>query len=705
MSTISRRDFLATSATAAAGLVVAFHLPLAGEPTDPAFAPNAYVQIASSGLVTIVVARSEMGQGVRTALPMILAEELDCDFSKIAIEQAGASTLFGDQTTGGSASVHTTWDPMRKAGAQARAMLVAAAATQWKVAASSCSTDKGLVMHAASNRKASYGSLVNAAAKLPVPAEPKLKTAAEFKLVGKHQPRVDTKSKVNGSAIFGIDFKLPGMKYALLARAPKIGATIKTIDDSRCKAVPGVTHVTKISDSAVAVVGDSVWAAISGRRALKITWENGPNASLDSDAISSSLHSATNNKGVALYKSGDVSNSTAKRIEAEFETPFLAHAPMEPGNCTAEFRGTECELWAPTQVPQDVRDAVAQALTLKPENVKVNVTLMGGGFGRRLEHDYGVEAALVAKAVQVPVKVLWTREDDMRFSTYRPVSLHQVSASVGEDGYPTAITHRIISPSISRQKGTKLDDGIDPDLKDEGSFLYPIPNVLLEYVDCDTPVPLGWMRSVYASQVAFASECFLDELAAAAGKDPLEYRLHLLRGDKQIKFWDTTWSTARLRGVLKLVAEKAEWNKPLPQGRYRGIAAHGCFGTYVAEVVEISMKDDAPQIHRVVVAIDCGQVVNPNTLEQQMQGGVVFAMTQALHGKVTVEGGAIQQSNFGDYELVRIADAPKVESYFVESTEAPTGAGEPPVPPFAPALCNAMFAATRKRIRTMPILT
>jgi isoquinoline 1-oxidoreductase beta subunit len=705
MSKISRRDFLATSASAAAGLVVAFHLPLSGESASGDFAPNAYVRIAPTGKVTIVVARSEMGQGVRTCLPMILAEELDCDFSAIEIEQAGASTLFGDQTTGGSASVRTTWDPMRKAGAQARAMLIAAAAQQWNIAESVCKTENGFVLHAASNLKASYGSLVTAAAKLTVPAEPKLKTAAQFKLVGKQQPRVDTKSKVNGTAIFGIDFKLPGMKYAFLARAPKFGALVKDIDDSRSKAVPGVTHVAKISDSAVAVVGDSVWAALSGKRALKITWDNGPNAGLESAEISQALRTAAKNKGIALYSIGDVTKGAGKKIEAEFETPFLAHAPMEPGNCTAQFRGTECELWAPTQVPQDVRDSVAQALELKPEQVKVNVTLMGGGFGRRLEHDYGVEAALVSKAINLPVKVLWTREDDMKYSTYRPVSLHQVSAMVGDDGYPTAISHRIVSPSISRQKGTKLDDGIDPDLKDEGSFLYPAPNVLLEYVDCDTAVPLGWMRSVYASQVAFASECFIDELAVAANKDPLEYRLHLLRDDQQIKFWDTTWSTARLRGVLKLAAGKAEWNKPLPQGRYRGVAAHGCFGTYVAEVVEISMEDDAPRIHRVVVAIDCGQVINPNILEQQLQSGVVFGITQALHGEITVQAGGIAQSNFGNYELLRINDAPLVECYFVESTEPPTGAGEPPVPPLAPALCNAIFGATKKRIRTMPIVS
>ena len=703
MSKISRRDFLATSATAAAGLAVAFHLPLSAEPAGADFAPNAYVHIAPTGKVTIVVARSEMGQGVRTSLPMILAEELDCDFSAIAIEQAGASTLFGDQTTGGSASVRTCWDPMRKAGAQARAMLVAAAAQQWKVSAASCKTEAGHVLDSVSNRKASYGSLAVAASKLPVPAEPKLKDASAFKLVGTPRPRIDTKSKVNGTAIFGIDFKLPGMKYAVLARAPKFGATVKNIDDRRSKAIAGVTHVTKISEAAVAVVADSVWAAMSGRRALKVTWDNGPNASLESSDISASLRAAAKNKGVALYKNGDVATAQGKRVEAEFETPFLAHAPMEPGNCTAQFRGTECELWAPTQVPQDVRDSVAQALGLKPEQVKVNVTLMGGGFGRRLEHDYGVEAALVSKAVNLPVKVIWTREDDMKFSTYRPVSLHQLSATVGSDGYLTSLTHRIISPSISRQKGTKLDDGLDPDLKDEGSLLYQAPSVLTEYIDLDTPVPLGWMRSVYASQVAFATESFIDELASAAGIDPLEYRLHLLPEDKAVKFFDTTWNTGRLRGVLKVAAEKAGWGKPLPQGRFRGIAAHACFNSCVAEVVEISMVGDAPKVHRVVAAIDCGQVVNPNILEQQMQSAVIFGITQALHGKITVNAGAIAQSNFSDYELVRMNETPVIEAHFVPSSEAPSGAGEPPVPPLAPALCAAIFAATKKRVRTMPI--
>ncbi|HET8824513.1 MAG TPA: molybdopterin cofactor-binding domain-containing protein, partial [Terriglobales bacterium] len=462
--------------------------------------------------------------------------------------------------------------------------------------------------------------------------------------------------------------------------------------------------VVKVGDSAVAVVATSVWGALQGRRALEVKWDNGANEALNSASVSESLRKSANGKAVTLYEVGDAAKASGKQITAEFELPFLAHAPMEPGNTTALVEDGKCEIWSPTQVPQDVRDSVAAAIGFKPEQVKVNVTLLGGGFGRRLEHDYAVEAALVSQAVKAPVKVLWTREDDMRFSTYRPVSLHQLHATIDEQGWPTSFSHRIVSPSISRQKGQPGDGGIDPDLKDEAAFLYPIPNVKLDYVDLDTPVPLGWMRSVYASQMAFASESLLNELAAQAKKDPLEYRLHLLSKDQEIKYFDTTWQTARLREVVKLVGEQSGWRKPLPAGRYRGIAAFACFNTYVAEVVEISMKAGRPVIHRVVVAADCGQQINPNILEQQAESAVIFAMTAALYGNIQIENGRIVHSNFNDYQLVRMSEAPTVEAYFVKSTEAPTGIGEPPVPPFAPALCAAIHAATGKRLRSLPIV-
>jgi isoquinoline 1-oxidoreductase beta subunit len=704
--TISRRGFLGVSAAAGSGLVVWFYLPhhLRSGASKDDFSPNAYLRIAPDGKITVVVARSEMGQGVRTALPMILAEELEADWSQISIEQAGASTLFGDQGTGGSSSIRTTWDPMRRAGAAAREMLIAAAAKEWRVQASECRAEKSKVIHAASNRTLSYGDLVEDGAKLPVPSDPPLKSAGNYKLVGTAVPRLDTPSKVNGSAEFGIDFRLPGMKYALLSRSPVIGGKVVGFDDAESKKVPGFVQSMKVGDSAVAVVADTVWGAMEARRQLKVTWDEGANKNLNSAALSDALRKAASGKAVTLYQTRDVAKVNGRRVTAEYTLPFLAHAPMEPGNTTAQFQDGKCELWSPTQVPQDCRDAVAAAVGLKPDDVKVNVTLMGGGFGRRLEHDYAVEAALVAKEAKAPVKVMWTREDDMRFSTYRPNSLHQLSAVLDAQGWPVSFSHRAISPSVSRQKGQPGDGGIDPDLKDEAGFLYSIPNVRIEYVDFDSPVPLGWLRSVYASQVAFASESFLDEIAVATHRDPLELRLHLLSQDQDVKYFDTVWQTARMRGVLQFAAAKAGWSKPTSAGVHRGIAAHACFNTYVAEVVEIAMEGNEPKVKRVVVAADVGQKINPNILEQQAQSAVMFGLSAALRGKITFEKGQVVQSNFGDYEPVRMSEAPVVEAYFVDSNAAPSGIGEPPVPPLAPALCSAIYSATRKRIRALPIL-
>ena len=703
MTLLSRRRFFATSAAGAAGLVIGFYLPSRSDAqAGGGFAPNAYLTIAPDGRITVVVARSEMGQGVWTSLPMILAEELEADWKQITIEQAGASTLFGDQTTGGSASVRTTWDPMRKAGAQAREMLIAAAAAQWNVEREGCRGEGGFVVHSASGRKLSYGELAQSAGKLSPPDNPPLKSG-DYRLVGKPLPRLETRSKVDGSAVYGIDFRIPGMKYAVLARSEVVGGKVAHFDGSAAQGMPGVSFVGKIGDSAVAVVADSTWNAIAARRALKVTWDKGPNKELNSAGILDALKRADPSKAVRFFTAGDVSRAGGRRIEATYQLPFMAHAPMEPGNATAHFRSAECEIWAPTQVPQDCRDTIASSLGLKPEQVKVNVTLLGGGFGRRLEHDYALEAALVSKAANAPVKVVWTREDDMRCSTYRPVSLHKLSASLDRDGWPSAFTHRVIGPSINGQKGSKPVNGVDSDFPDEASFLYPIENVSLEYVMTETPVPLGWMRSVYALQMAFASESFLDELAVAAGKDPLAYRLHLLASDREIKYFDSTWRTARLRNVLKLAAEKADWHKPLPAGRYRGIASFGCFSSYAAEVVEISLPKEGPRVERVVAVLDCGQVINPNILEQQIQGAVVYALTNALQAQITIDGGRVVEGNFDDYPPLRMNETPVIEAYFVPSTEPPTGAGEPPVPPLAPALANALYRATRKRVRALPL--
>jgi isoquinoline 1-oxidoreductase subunit beta len=709
MSPLSRREFVTAGIAAGAGLVVGFYLPHR-EARKESFSPNAYLRITPDNKITIVVARSEMGQGVRTALPMILAEELEADWKQIEIEQAGASTLYGDQTTGGSASVRTTWDPMRKAGAQAREMLISAAALTWGVPRSACAVQNGAIVHTASKRSLSYGELASKAGTLPIPTDVPLKQSKDYKIVGQRLARVDTPSKVKGEAVFGIDFKMPGMKYVVLSRCPTIGGKVIGFDDGESRKVPGVSYVGKLSDAAVSVVADSVWSAMEGRRLLNVNWDEGPNKNLNSAAIAESLKEAAAKKGASLYAVGDVAKVSGRRISAEYHLPFMAHAPMEPGNCTANYSGDRCELWAPTQVPQDCRDSVAQAIGLDPDQVKVNVTLMGGGFGRRLEHDYAVEAALVSKAIHDakiggPVKVIWTREDDMRCSTYRPASLHQLSAVLDGAGWPVAFTHRIIAPSISGQKGQPGPNGIDPDLPDEAAFVYGLPNVSLEYVLTETPVPLGWMRSVYALQAGFASESFIDELAAAAGKDPLAYRLHMLAKDQDISYFTTTWKTARMRGVLQLVAEKAGWKNPLPAGHFRGIACFACFSTYAAEVVEMSMENETPRVHRVVAVVDCGQVVNPSILEQQIQGGVIYALSNALRAQITIDKGRVVQGNFDDYPPLRMDETPVVEVYAVPSTEAPTGIGEPSVPPLAPALCNAIYVATKKRIRALPILS
>jgi isoquinoline 1-oxidoreductase subunit beta len=703
MSPISRREFVGAGIGAAAGLVIGFSLPHRGGSQKDSFSPNAYLRITPDSKITIVVARSEMGQGVRTALPMILAEELEADWKQIEIEQAGASTLYGDQTTGGSASIRTTWDPMRKAGASAREMLISAAALTWGVPRSSCTAEAGQIKHAASNRSLTYGALVAKASTLPIPSDVPLKQSKDYKIVGQRLPRLDSLAKVKGEAIYGIDFRLPEMKYAVLARCPLIGGKVTGIDDKESKKISGVTYIGKIGDSAVAVAADSVWSAMEGRRVLNVTWDEGPNKDLNSAAILASLKQAVGKKGATLYSAGDPAKAAGRHISAEYVLPFMAHAPMEPGNCTAHYQGSKCELWAPTQVPQDCRDSVATAIGLDPDQVKVNVTLMGGGFGRRLEHDYAIEAAQLSKAMNAPVKVIWTREDDMRCSTYRPASLHQLSATLDGSGLPVALVHRVIAPSITGQKGQPVPNNVDPDLPDEAGPVYGIPNYAVEYVMTETPVPLGWMRSVYALQTGFALESFIDELAVAAGKDPLKYRLQLLAKDQELPYFTTTWHTGRMRAVLQLAAEKAGWDKPLPAGHYRGIACFGCFQTYMAEIVEITMENAQPKVHRVVAAVDCGQVINPSILEQQIQGGVVYGLSNALRAQITIDKGRVVQGNFDDYAPVRMDEAPAVEVYAVPSQEAPTGIGEPSVPPLAPALCNAVYSATKKRIRSLPI--
>jgi isoquinoline 1-oxidoreductase beta subunit len=700
-SGLTRRDFLRSSALGGAGLVIAFYLPtqadLRGMGAQPPFQPNAWLQVDPQDNVTIWVGKSEMGQGVRTSLPMIVAEELDADWTRVRIEPALADARkYGNQLTGGSTSVRTSWGPLRKAGAQARAMLVAAAAQSWGVAPDSCRTENGAVVHDASGRRVRYGSLADAAAKLPVPEKPPLKNAKDFRIIGKSVPRLDTPSKVDGSAQFGIDVRVPGMLFAVVARCPVFGGKPARFDATRAKAVKGVRTVVPIS-SGVAVVADSTWAAFEGRKALDITWDEGPDAALTSAEISRMFAKLAAGPAAVAREEGDAEAAlkrAARTLEAVYEVPFLAHATMEPMNATASVRPGFCDVWAPTQFPSLAQQIAGKIAGLPPEKVTVHITLLGGGFGRRAEGDFVADAVEASKAAGAPVQVLWTREDDVQHDHYRPASYHVLRAGLDGEGRLIAWTHRVVAPSISGQRGEKLEGGLDRSAVDGAADLpYAIPNLRVDYVMANTPVPVGYWRSVYASQTAFANECFLDEIAAAAGKDPVELRRDLLS------------KAPHHKAALELVAQKSGWGKALPAGRFRGLSVHKSFSSYVAQVAEVSLQTDGtPRVHRVVCAIDCGLPVNPGGVASQMQSGIVFGLSAALRGKITVEKGRVQQGNFDDYQPLRFDEMPQVEVHIVPSAEPPTGTGEPGLPPIAPAVANAVSAARGQRVRKLPIL-
>ena len=713
---VSRRDFLRTSATTAAGLTIAFYIPsrltdaaLAQTPggaADGAFAPNGYVHIGTDGLVTITVDKSEMGQGVWTSLPMLVAEELEVDLKSVRVgptpENPAAWTR--RMGTGGSSSVRSSYEMLRKAGATAREMLVAAAAQQWGVDASDCRAESGAVIHTKTGRKLSYGQLAASAAKLQVPENAQLKDPKDFRLLGKRVPRTDTPLKVNGTAQFGIDVRVPGMLYASVERSPVFGGAVKSVDDSRARTMPGVKRIVRLepvkrarSESAVAVVAESYWQALSARRALKIEWDEGPNAALDSDGISAKLAQLAQHPGVQARKEGDATGamaSAAKMIEAVYEVPYLAHATMEPMNCTAHVHADGCDVWAPTQGQSGTQRVAAEVAGLPMEKVRVHTTYLGGGFGRRSETDFVAEAVQLSKALGAPVQVLDTREDDMQHDFYRPTTYNRFSAAFDASGDPVAWTHRIVGTSIAVSKGNTPRNGIDGSLVEGAANVpYEIPNILVEQTIADLPIPLGYWRSVGSSHNAFVTECFFDEVARAAGKDPYELRRALLANHP------------RHLGVLELAAQKAGWGTPLPQGRTRGIAVAEAFGSFVAEVAEVSIDANGkPRVHRVVCAVDCGPIVNPDTIEAQMQSGIVYGLTAALYGDITIDRGRVRQGNFDSYPMLRMNEMPVVEVYIVPSTEKQGGIGEPGTPPIAPAVCNAIYAATGKPIRTLPII-
>ena len=737
----SRREFLKSSAAGSAGLWLAFYVPaLAATPNapEPDFKPNAYITIDPRGDIRLVVTRSEMGQGVRTALAMILAEELDADWARVKIEQGDCDPQYGDMTTGGSMSIRSTWDPLRKAGACARDMLLTAAADSWGVAKDECSAAGGSVIeHKKTGQKITYGQLAIKAASVPVPKDVPLKDPKDYRIVGTKRARVDGQHIVIGEAHYGIDTKVPGMLYAVVARPPVFGGKVKKFDATRALAVPGVRKVFEVPavempplfgeerkpDSGhqhylwggVAVVADSTWQAIAGRRALTVDWDDGPGAEESTAKQRATLTELLKTPGKELKKIGDPDAavaSAAKTVEADYETPFLAHTTMEPVNCTASVCAGKCEVWAPTQNPNGMATALASVLNLPQSALTIHVTLIGGGFGRRLCIDYGVEAALVSRSAGAPVKVIWTRDDDIRHDYYRPISHHRLRAAVDAQGQVTSWLHHIAAPSTdSTFLGGELPDTGGTEIAGTGLPNGTVANYLLQQSFLHTAVPRGYWRAVDTNWNHFAVQCFMDEIAAATGKDPLALRRQLIAtkdkpaggGDNE---GETPVNVDRLLAVLNLVAEKSDWGKPLPAGRGRGIAGLYGFGSYVAHVAEVTVaKDGTLRVDRVVVAVDCGQVINPDLVAAQIEGGVVFGLTSALYDEITIQNGQVQQSNFDNYPMLRIADMPKVEVHLVPSHEPPGGIGEPGVPSTAPAVANAIFAATGKRLRRLPFQT
>jgi len=708
---IPRREFLRISIGASGGLLIGFCLPGAAEASAAqngsatSFMPNAFVRIGADERVTVIVNHSEMGQGVYTSLPMLLAEELDADWSKVGFESAPVDPkynhpVYGMQMTGGSSSVWSAFEQFRQAGAAARAMLIAAAAQQWNMDAANCRTDSGAVLDP-SNRKLTYGQLAAAAAKLTPPAKVALKDPKTFKLIGKPAKRLDTSEKVNGKAVFGIDVKIPQMMTAIVARAPVFGARMRTFDDSRARAMAGVRRIVAVP-SGVAVIADSFWQAKMARDALRIDWDEGPMSSFNTNQMMQQFREQAKSAGKSVRRDGNADAELAKavkKVEAVYEVPYLSHAMMEPLNCAVDLRPGSCEIWTGTQFQTMDRASAAKIAGLPEEKVQIHTTFLGGGFGRRAnpQSDFVVEAVHVAKAAGAPVKVVWTREDDMQGGWYRPAFLHAIAGAIDANGKPVAWRSRVVGQSI--MVGTPFEalmdlktKGYDPSsVEGVDDLPYEIPNLLVESHQMEVGVPVQWWRSVGHSHTAFATECFIDELATLAHQDPYRFRRALLQ------------KHPRHLGVLDLAAQKAGWAKPLPKGRARGIAVHASFESFSAQVAEVSVTEGKIQVHRMVCAIDCGRYVNPGIIAAQTQGGAIFGASAALFQELTFENGRLQQTNFHSFPMLRMNECPEIETHIVESSEKSGGIGEPGVPCAAPAIANAAFAATGKRIRRLPI--
>jgi len=712
----ARRKFLITGAAAGAGLVLAFYLHgRLGKTIPPhasgGFRPNAWLRIGEDGSVTITVAKSEMGQGVWTALPLLVAEELEADWQSVRVEQALASSEYGDQETGGSSSVRSNWQMLRAAGAVARDMLIASAASVWGVPVSECHARHGEVIHSNSRRKLGFGELAASATRQVVPDNVILKDPSQFRLIGKPVAGRDTPGKVSGRAEFGLDVRVPGMLFAAIRHCPRFGGRVAQLDDLQARAIRGVRDVVRL-DSSVAVVGEDYWSAKQGLDALDIQWTP-PARVVDSNQLPEYLQTAIEKPGVVVRDEGNVDSTLGKAsriVEAIYETPYQAHATMEPMNCTVHFHDGFCEIWAPTQSPGEAQATALRFAFPAPIRfwhrlrrrlqsawrppVVVHTTFLGGGFGRRLEQDYVAEAVQIARHMDAPVQLIWSREEDIQHDVYRPASRHRFKAGLDAAGAPIAWDHRIAGPSLKESLNPgRVKDGHDVTSTQGAAQLpYAIPDIRVQVVMAQTGVPCGYWRSVGHSNNAFVTECFLDELATAAGKDPLAFRLALLADEP------------RHTAVLELVARRAGWERRPAPGRHRGIAVHKSFGSVVAQVAEVSVsRSGTLTVHRVICAIDCGTAVNPNTIAAQMEGSVVYALSAFMKGEIVVEDSRVVQSNFHDYPILRFDEMPVVETHIVPSANAPTGVGEPGVPPTIPAVLNAVFSATGRRIRRLPV--
>jgi isoquinoline 1-oxidoreductase beta subunit len=692
---LDRRSFLKAGAATAGGLFVAFHLPESAKlqaATTTSTKLNAFIHVGSDDVVLFSIHKSEMGQGPMTSLSQLLAEELDCDWKQVRTEFAGVDPAYGPlQGTFGSMSIRTCWDPLRKAGASARDMLLDAAAQKWGVAKSQLRTEKGYVINTANNERASYGSLADAAGKLAPPAKVAVKDPKDFRLIGTSPKRLDTPLKVNGSAPFGLDARVPGMVYAVVARCPVFGGKVSSFDATKTKTVPGVKDVVQISSGA-AVIADSTWAAMEGRKVLQVQFDEGKNANLSSASIRELFVNLASKPGAVARNNGDADAalaSGAKKLEAVYEVPYLSHAPMEPMNCTADVRPDSAEVWVSTQIQTAAMGATAKATGLHPDKIQIHTLFLGGGFGRRGGDDFVGEAVEISKAIGKPVKLTWTREDDMQHDLYRPASYAKFAGALDAEGWPVAWNTRVVCPSFGG-----LRNGVDR-TSVEGiiDLEYAIPNFHVDYHPPDLDIPTTYWRSVGFSQNTFFSESFLDELAAATGKDPVEFRRKLLSDPK----------SKRLLGVLNLAAEKAGWGQPLPAGHARGIGIVNNIGSYNAQVAEVSVDQGKLRVHRVVCAVDCGHVINPAGVEQQIQSGIVYGLSAAMKGEITIDRGRVVQGIFNHYDVLRINEMPVVEVHIVPSQAAPGGIGEASTPSVIPAVTNAIFAATGKRIRKLPI--